>query len=331
MKFLAVLGNKYFLYVVIAALSLLTLQVGRCYKADSDAAQEYNRQLLGQLDDKERDLQAAHTEMGVMKSELVTQKELNERLKKEKLELDKEFEKFKKEHDLIIKSKDQTIAELNQQINGGNSGTNTDQCKDLDKKNCIIKYNWEDLQGRFKLSDPDIFTLNNEIFKSNQIFSIVGEVWQQKDGSLQVRRIVLREVYKTVDGKYEPISNGKADIIDAKFEYTNDPGIPDAASWKDMFRLRPVAIGSVTAFTDSGRTRFGAGVQFFGWKALGINSHIAFDFKDIKKVEPRLGVSFNPSVFGKDLNFAVGASLGTPFAGMFKSYSANVDLIFYIF
>ena len=330
MKFLDVLGSKYFLYAVIAALSLLTLQVGRCYKAESDAAQEYNRQLLGQLDDKERDLQAAHNEMGVMKSELVTQKELNDRLKKEKLELDKEFEKFKKEHDLIIKSKDQTIAELKQQIQGGNSGTNTEQCKNLDP-NCVISYNWEDHQKRFKLIDPDIFTIENETFESNQIFSIVGEIWQQKDGSLQVRRIVMREVYKTAEGKYEPISNGKANIVDASFEYSNEPSVPGATSWKEMFRLRPIALGSVTAFTDSGRTRFGAGVQFFGWKSLGINSHIAFDFKEIKRVEPRLGFSYNPEIFGKDLNLAIGASLGTPFAAMFKSYSANVDLIFYIF
>ena len=99
------LGNKYFLWALIVIGVLGTFQMRSCQMKENEKLQTYNRQLQGQLSDKERELQ----------------EDLTERWKKEKEEIDKKFEKFKKEHNLKIRSKDRTIAALKQQIQGGDT------------------------------------------------------------------------------------------------------------------------------------------------------------------------------------------------------------------
>lgn len=288
----------------------------------------YNRQLEGNLSKLERQMQEANKQLGVSKSELITQEELAKRVQKDKEELDKDFEIFKKKYNLVIKNRDRTIASLKQKINGGTTNVivswDQDGCKGIEDR-CVISYNWEDHLKRFRLKDPNIFTPNDEIFESDQIFKIYGEIYQQKDSSLQTRRLVLREVYKDENGEYRPVPNGKADIIDSEFQYSNAPLIR-----QNLFRLRAIMLGSITAFPDNGHLRMGLGLEFFSWKDFGVNSHIAFDFEDIKQIEPRVGLEYSPVLFGEELNLAIGISAGTPFANMFKDYSLNLDLIFYI-
>jgi len=275
-------------------------------------------------------LQSANHELGVLHSQLRSQDELMKQIKKDKEEVDKNFEKFKKKHNLIIKSKDLTIAKLEQQIDGGNSGVDLDpSCDDFRK--CVVGYSWSDHLGRFKLLDPNIFEPDNEVFTANQLFKIYGEVWSQKDGSLQIRRLVLREVYLGEDGEYKPIIDAKAEIVDSDFQYHNPPPDPRIkSSWLDLFRLRGIALGSVTAFPDIGQTKLGLGLEFFSVSGFGINTHTALDFRNIKKTEQRLGVEYSPSIFGVDLNVAIGFSAGTSFMHMFKDYSLNVDVLFYL-
>ena len=275
-------------------------------------------------------MQSANHELGVLHSQLRSQDELMKQIKKDKEEVDKNFEKFKKKHNLIIKSKDLTIAKLEQQIDGGNSGVDLDpSCDDFRK--CVVGYSWSDHLGRFKLLDPNIFEPDNEVFTANQLFKIYGEVWSQKDGSLQIRRLVLREVYLGEDGEYKPIIDAKAEIVDSDFQYHNPPPDPRIkSSWLDLFRLRGIALGSVTAFPDIGQTKLGLGLEFFSVSGFGINTHTALDFRNIKKTEQRLGVEYSPSIFGVDLNVAIGFSAGTSFMHMFKDYSLNVDVLFYL-
>jgi len=332
---LAALGNKFFLYAVIAVGILGFLQYTSCNnKKHNSRLETYKRQVEGQLSEQERELQKMRTDLGVSRSELITQQELVERLKKDKEEVDKDFEEFKEKHNLIIKSRDRTIASLKQRLEGGTTDVvvseDEEGCKGLEDR-CVISYNWADHLGRFKLQDPNIFQKDNEIFESEQIFKIYGEIYEQKDGSLQIRRLVLREVFEDENGEYKPISDAKADIVDSQFDYHNPPPSEQLDfNWKDLFRLRAIALGSVTTFPDSGDLRLGLGLEFFSWKGLGVNTHVAFDFKDAKKIEPRLGLAYNPTIFGKELNLAIGVSAGTPFANMFKDYSVNLDLIFYI-
>jgi len=340
---LVALGNKYFLWALIVIGALGFFQMRSCQNKENEKIQTYNRQLQGQLSDMERELQGANFKLGIAKSQLMTQKDLADKLKEEKEEVDKDFEAFKKKHDLIIKSKDKTIAKLEQQIHGGDTDVSVtpvddgtvvispdeNGCSGIEDR-CVISYSWQDTLKRFKLTDPDIFKKDNEIFESSQLFKVYGEIWEQQDGSLQIKRLVLREVSLGESGEYEPIPGGKADIIESKFDYHNPPELDLEESFWDLFKLRAIAVASITAFPDGGENRLGLGLEFFNWEGLGINTHTAFHFKDAEKIEQRLGIAYNPRLWDVDLNVGIGISVGTPFAHMFQDYSINADLIFYL-
>ena len=328
-----ILGNQYLVLgiAIVAVLTMGGLQLRGCQENERLAT--YSRQLKGDLDQKEIELQQLNTELGLSKSKLVDQKTLADILKREKEEIDEKFEAFKKDHNLQIQSRDRTIAGLRQKLQGGTTvvvieDPDKDECKGIE--HCVISYSWEDTLKRFRLKDPNIFQKGDEVFESEQIFKIYGEVWEQEDGSLQTRRLVLREVYKDEKGEYQPVPDAKADIIDSDFQYHNPPKINPEWQWTDLFRLRMIASPSISIFPDTGRMKLALGLEFFNWEGFGINTHTAFDFQDAEKIEQRLGIAYNPTIFGTELNLAIGASVGTPFAHMFQEYSFNLDLIFYI-
>ncbi len=327
---LSILNSKVFLYVLIGIVVVVFLQSKNCDSNKNEALETYNRQLQGQLSDKEKELQETHTELGLAKSDLVTRKELAESLKKDNEEKDKNFDKFKEEHNLKIKSKDRAIASLKQKINKGTSSVVILDPQACNLDNCVISYSWEDNLGRFKLKDPNILEINNETFESNQLFKVYGEIWEQQDGSLQTRRLVLREVYKDESGKYKDIEDAKADIIDFEFQYHNPPTIETEFNWKDLFRLRGIVVAGVNAFPNSGNAKLGLGLEFFTWKGLGINSHTSFDFDDATQISQNLGLIYNPTIFNTELNLGIGVSGGTPFASFFKEFMLSIDLVFYV-
>jgi hypothetical protein len=319
---------KYLPWVLLVVSAIVFFKVTSCQSNQNDEIATYNRQILGQLSETEEVLQRLNIKLGISKSELLTQQELYDRLQKEKQEVDEEFEAFVKEYNLQIKEKDLTIAQLQQQISGGYSSTDTFNC-DRIPENCVIAYDWSDPLSRFQLQDPNIFEQNNEIFRSSQLFKIYGEVYSQEDGSLLTKRLVLREVYKDGD-EYKEIDGGKAEIIDSKFEYSNEPASIGETTWRDLFKLRVVAVGSANLIPDSGSTNLGLGLQFFEFHGFGLNSQISFNFTDAKKIEPRIGIGYTPEILGKQLNVALGVSVGTPFYRFFNEYSINADLIFYL-
>jgi hypothetical protein len=325
---LKILQNKYALYAIIVIGALSVFKMRSCQNAENERLQTYNRQLQGQLSDAERELQAAHHELGVAKSNLITQEELS---KKEREEKDKKFADFVKKHNLKVKSLDRTIAKLKQKTDGGTTTTtvsDSERCNGIEKL-CTVAYNWEDALGRFRLKDPNIFESGNEEFESAQLFKIYGEIYEQQDSSLQIRRLVLREMFRNQDGELEQIPGGKADIIESEFSYSNSPA-PTETSWRDLFRLRAIMVGSISILPNGGQTHLGAGAQFFEWQKFGINTHTAIDFEDLGNTEQRLGFSYSPSPFDLDLNLAVHLSLGTPFTGFFKDYTISTGMIFYI-
>lgn len=292
---------------------------------DDKDLETYKRQLSGALTEKEKELQKSHHEIGVLRSELLTQQELAEKINKDKDALDKEFKTFMKEHGLQIKSRDRTIAELNQRIEGGSTVVvvpDGNGCADI-KTRCLISYNWEDTLKRFKLNDPDIFKQSNEIFESNQFFQIRGIVAEQKDGFLQVRQITLLEVYKDKDGKYVPVPDGKANIIDSKFEYSNEP-IQD----NSLLSFKLIAVAGFRGLDY--KVFPGLGLEFLSYKQFGLNSTTFFNFKQFSNSEQHIGANYRLKLFDTQFNFGLGLSIGTPFNNMFDEYSLSGNAIFYI-
>lgn len=329
----SILKSRAFPWILLVAILFGGGYISKWLSDKNEAIETYNRQLQGQLTQKEKELQQLNTKLGLSESELVSQKELAKRIMEDKEEVDKAFEKFKKDHNLQIVSRDRTIANLKQKIKNGETvvtivDPNNINCDNVSR--CAISYVWSDPHNRFNLNDPNIWEKKNETFESKQVFKIYGEVYEQEDGSLQTRRLVLREVIQDENGNYVPIDGGKADIIESKFEYDNPPKLDLEKSWKDLFKLRLIAVGSVTAFPDSGATKFGLGLEFFNWEGLGINTHTAFDFRDAERSELRLGISYSPTIFEQKLNLGVGVSAGTPFGNFFNEVSTNIDLIFYV-
>jgi hypothetical protein len=133
-----------------------------------------------------------------------------------------------------------------------------------------------------------------------------------------------------LDGnEYKQIPNGKAEIIESEFEYTSDQG-NQSFNWNNIFKIRAIGVGSINLIPNNGNMLLGLGAQFIQWKGMGLNSHIAFDFKNIAQSEPRVGIGYSPNIYDLDLNLAIGLSIGTPIIDFFNEYSANLDLIFYI-
>lgn len=336
-----VLGNKYLTLialVVVVLMGLGGLQMHSCHSEENEKLQTYSRQLEGKLTAKEQELQQLDTELGVAHSKLVTQEELAKQLKKDKEELNTKFNKFVEKHNLQIKSKDRTIASLEQKLQGGNSGTNVtpgdtdpntiDLCKSVDQ--CIISYFWTDPLQRFELRDPNIFEKGNETFKSKQFFKIYGEVWEQEDGSLQTRRLVLREMMPTEDGDYEPIPGAKAKVVDSEFTYHNPPTIEPEFQWTDMFRLRAIAVGGVEILPNSGHLTFGLGLEFFNLYGFGIGTFTSFDFQNPENIAQHISIEYNPTIFDTELNLGIFVSMGSPFARIFDDYQFSSGLIFYL-
>jgi len=333
---LSFINSKLFLYLVIATGALGTMKMRSCQQKEFNAQlQTYERQLKGELTQKEIELQTLNQELGVAQSQLMTQKDLARQANNKKEELDLEFEAFKRRHNLEIRSRDRTIARLTQIIEGGTSSTDIltiapdgKGCENIESL-CVISYNWEDTLKRFRLKDPNIFNKDDEVFESSQLFKVYGEVFQQKDGSLQTRRVVLREVVKDESGKYLPIDGAKAEVVDSKFDYTNPPSIDVESSWLDLFQPKVVALGTATIMPES-KLKFGLGVEFFNMDGLGINTHTAIDLDSISGWEHRLGVTYQPSIFDQDLNLAIGTSIGTPYSSLGSNWSFNIDLLFYL-
>lgn len=331
---LKILTNKYLLAALIPTiLGVVGSLWAKEYGANQveEKWQTYKRQVEGKLSEKEERLQGAHHNIGVMKSKLTTQKDLVDEWKNAKEERDEEFQKFVKEHNLKISSMDHTIASLKQKLKGGHTEvtieTSDKKCKNIGEQ-CVIKYQWKDTFNRFLLIDTNIFVKGDEKFESNQVFKIYGEIYEQKDGSLKTKRLVLREVVKTDDGRFMPIPNGKADLISSDFIYVNPPESDDK-SWTDAFTLRPLVLASVSMLPDTGRLKLGLGVELLKLESVGLNTHTAFSFKNIDNAEQRLGLLYNPKVLSQDLNFSIGTSVGTPFTDFGDKWSFNVDLLFY--
>ncbi len=331
-----IITNKYVLLALIAVFVGLAIQIKVCSVQENERLATYNRQLSGQLTEQEHLLQSANHELGIANSRLVTQKQLADELEKAKLEVDKEFEAFKKEHNLVIASKDLAIARLEQQLQGSSGTTvvpvtQTDQelCLKIEEK-CVIGYTWADNFGRFSLIDPNIFKSGDEIVTINQYFRVLVETFKQQDGSLMIQRLVLREVYPDGSGGYKEVPNGKAEIVEHEFVYDNAPiEIPEWSAW-DLFKLRMVVGIGTEIFPEPGDLRLSVGLQFFGWRGLGVNSHTGLDFDDPKNIAQYLAISYAPEFDDFKLNIGLEVAVGTFLYKPFDEYSVKVGLMFYL-
>lgn len=310
---------------VIILISVFTIGYFVGHHKNSLELETYKRQVSGKLSQKEEALESANNDLGIAKSQLLSQQALNEQLKKDKEEYNQKFQDFIKKYNLEIVSRDQTIAELKQTTVGGTTEVNGVQINS-DSTSTSISYSYTDPQKRFHLIDPDIFKPNNETLITDQKFKITGEIYKQKDGSLETRRLVLREVIQNPDGSITEIPNAKATILNSQFQYSNDPQEDVPQNNPSIFHPRLIGIANVNIIDHTGQMNFGLGAELLNYKGFGISSGLGMDFQTLQRSQLQIGLEYQPP----PLNVGFGVFAGTPFNNLGNEWSLSTGLIFYI-
>jgi len=298
----------------------------------SEREETYNRQVAGILSEKEREMQKFNKELNLAESKLLTQEDLIEQYKKDIKDKDEEFEKFKKKHNLQVKNYEIIIAELKQKIEGGTTTTVIVQgeCKPDENGKVVIKYHYEEKHHRVILDDPDIFTDNNEKLEINQKFKVQGEILEQKDGSLQTKRVKVFEVIarQRPDGTIEYEEIAEANLIDAKFNYSNEPDVVKDRTWADE-HLDYLSLVGTTSYGYNSGLKFGVGCEFLRLKKIGFGLMLAADieFDKWEKSGLSIGITYRPH---EKVNVGIAITAGTEFTKFLDSYYINGNLVFYI-
>lgn len=295
---------------------------------------EYQRQLSGKLTDSEKQIEALNTQLGVARSQLVTQDTLDEQYKALLTAQDAAFEKFRREHALALKSISNSILALQQQTQGGTEtahevpspppapGQSTTPAT-----RPVIAYEYTDSQGRFHLSDPDIWVQGDEVLQMKQFFRVKGTVLQQVDGSLMTERVQLLEVApEEKAGQYRQLA--EASLVDANFTYTNSPvdappqgGLKFGPSWM-------ATLG--TSFRSDALLRVGGSARLARLGGFGLATGLSSDFESWEGTGGDAFVTYTPSIRGRELGVAVGGGVHLPIGGTTR-VRPNLTLNFVIY
>ena len=274
----------------------------------------YERQLKGQLDDKEREIQTLNTKLGLAEAKLISQSELDELYAAQLTLRDREMEQFRKEHNLQIASLTNAVFSLSNKVKGGTTtvgGTPVTPSTDPATQPAALAYEYYEPNGRAVLKDVDIYTPDNEEFSVSQMFMLNGKVFrqEQKDGFLKTEKLELTEIVRQADGSYAAIGVGK--LVSAKFSYADSA--PVAKRPADGWDMSVLAIAGTT-FDGDKPLAFGGGVniarwQFADWASLGGGVGIVSNLT--KEGTALMGlVAVRPTVAGRDLNLTVNGGLG---------------------
>jgi hypothetical protein len=303
---------KNFLLIVLTA-AFLTVFVYAGYLVK----QLHEQSLV--LTAKDAEVQQLDLDLGLAKSELLNSKDLEKNFQKEFSELDDRLKKLIKEHDLEIKSRDITIAKLNNKVSG-TSVVKVDPVENVCRdgtcppiENTKISYQWIDDKNRFMLEDPNIWTPDDEVFTSEQFFKVTGYVFEAKDGQLQTKNVQLQEVVQ--DGEnWIPVSGSKVTLLDSKFQYTNRLVENSAPSLLDIITLRPYVSYDTALSPGVGFEIINLG-RYFPGANLGIGPKASADVTDVLQgslLQSRLGVDLiyhlAPPVLDTNLGIGVGVS-----------------------
>lgn len=303
--------DRLIIFAVIVGLAVLAALAWVAYEAKGQAKQsdDLARQLKGQLTEKERDFTAAHAEIGLVKSKLVTQEALEETYKKQLGEKDAEvtrlakaLEDFRKKHNAKVDSLTAANLRLEAVIKNG-TGTGTVIPNDDPTKPATIAYSFSDEYGRFKLTDPDVMLSGNETFAISQNFKLTTVVLREKGGNLKAQQVSLREVVKDGEG-WKTV--GVAKVIDSEFSYAPDESV---AKDDSIFDPHPIVeIG--TTFRPEAPLNFGAGAILLRYSQFGLGPVLYSDFESLAGTGASAQVTWRPELADRPFNFGLAAGVG---------------------
>ncbi|WP_164000067.1 hypothetical protein [Pyxidicoccus caerfyrddinensis] len=296
---------------------------------------EYQRQLSGHLTEHEKEIEAFNAQLGMMRSQLVTPADLEKKYNALLTARDADFEKFRRDHALVVKSLSDSILELKQRAPDGTEeaheepsppsgpGDTTPSAKP------VISYAFADKDGRIHLNDPDIWVQGDEDLEMKQLFRVKGTVVQQKDGSLMAERIQLMEVSADGQGAEQYRELAEAHLVDANFTYANPPQEgPPGDGW---MKWGPGWMATMaTSFRSEHLLRFGASASVVRLGDVGLAGGLSSDFDSLEGSGGDAFVTYSPTVRGKQLGVALGGGVHLPLGGT-QRVRPNLTLNFVVY
>lgn len=185
------------------------------------------RQLRGDLTQKEVELVSAKASIGQLQSTLLKQAKLEEAYKASILGKDKELEKLRKQYKLQVDSLTHVIATLQGHTTGGSSTVTP-------KPSGEVALDWWDPLKRFHLQTPNIFDPKSYAFTYSQLFSVDLVVFRQatKDGDLRVQSVQLNELNPSTG---EVVQKATLDMSKSSFSFA--PSLQDGSGPAQRFLL----------------------------------------------------------------------------------------------
>ncbi|QRO02059.1 hypothetical protein JRI60_25135 [Archangium violaceum] len=294
---------------------------------------EYQRQLQGKLTESEKQMQELNTQLSLARAQLVTQGTLEEKYQAQLTARDADFEKFRLEHALALKSISNAVFELRQQELGGTQTAREEPPAPtrpgeptIPPDQRAISYEFTDKEGRVHLEDPNIWVQGDEKLQLAQFFRVEGTVLQQTDGSLMTERVQLIEVAPEGTGKYRPLTQAR--LVDADFTYANAPreGAPPAlVKWGPSFMA---TIGS--SFRTASLLRFGGSARVVQVGPVGLAGGLSSDFQSLEGSGGDAFLTYTPSFRGRQLGLVLGGGIHLPLGGT-QRVRPNVTLNFVIY
>ncbi|AKJ06495.1 Hypothetical protein AA314_08121 [Archangium gephyra] len=294
---------------------------------------EYQRQLQGKLTESEKQMQALNTELGTARARLVTQATLDEKYEALLTARDADFEKFRREHALALKSISDSVFQLQQRERGG-----TETAREVPPPPAqpgeqptappahqAIAYEFTDAEGRVQLKDPNIWVQGDEELQLKQLFRVEGTVLQQTNGSLMTERVQLQEVTADGAGKYRELA--AASLVDANFTYTNAPleGPPGGMKWGPSFMA---TMGS--SFSSESMLRFGASARVVKLGPVGLAGGLSSNFQSLEGSGGDAFLTYTPSFHGRELGLVLGGGVHMPLGGT-QRVRPNLTLSFVVY
>ncbi|MFP2903803.1 hypothetical protein ACLESD_01780 [Pyxidicoccus sp. 3LFB2] len=278
-------------------------------------AGQYERQLRGELSDKERQLQALDARLHLASSKLTTQQELEDQYQTQLAQRDRELEDFRRQHQLQVRSLSTSVHSLSQTVRNG-----TTEVRGLPPASApdgtsaperpIISYTYAAPNGRIQLSDPDIQSPGDETLTLSQRFLVEGVVFQQADGALMTERLSLSEVTPRADGSWEVLA--EAELVDARFTYASAPP-PASSPARGLLSLSLMATMGTTFQSDRAVVS-GLSLHLLRLGRFGLATGLLSDFGSLEGTGASAFLTWRPSLAGRDLNVLLGVGLHLPLA-----------------
>lgn len=294
---------------------------------------EYQRQLQGKLTESEKQMQALNTELGTARAQLVTQATLDQKYESLLTARDADFEKFRREHALALKSISDSVFKLQQREHGGTETAREEppppskpgEQPTTPPAHPVISYEFTDPEGRVQLKDPNIWVQGDEDLQLTQRFRVEGTVLQQTNGSLMTERVQLQEVLPDGAGKYRELA--AASLVDANFTYANAPqdAPPAGMKWGPSLMA---TMGS--SFTSESMLRFGASARVVKLGPVGLAGGLSSNFQSLEGSGGDAFVTYTPSIHGRELGLVLGGGVHLPLGGT-QRVRPNLTLSFVVY